>query len=292
MIVVYIDEYRDRFAGRPDLHRAPRARHQNRRVHLLRRQETLHHHSGCRRGGVRREHRAPALCGQQAALRDAENVACDETRWSRRRPRSGRPADDDLRRRRCGPRTAANGDHLRYDRAPRHPDLIDRQWNAPTRLDHLWVADFTYCWALAGFVYTSFVVDVFSRRILGWRVMTTKATPLVSGVLEQALFTRRRSDLAFTEALIESGLAGSIGSVGDALDNALMESTIGLYKTELVDRQKSWTGRAEIERETASWVHWFNTGRLHYSIGYPSPVDYENKYRQNRSTATSDREVV
>ena len=128
----------------------------------------------------------------------------------------------------------------------------------------------------------------------------------------QALFTRRRTDfaftatglvhhsdagsqytsLAFTEALIESGLAGSIGSVGDALDNALMESTIGLYKTELIDRQKSWTGRSEVERETASWVHWFNTSRLHSSIGYLSPVDYENEYRQKCSTAISDREVA
>ncbi|OZF41245.1 integrase core domain-containing protein, partial [Rhodococcus sp. 14-2470-1a] len=100
------------------------------------------------------------------------------------------------------------------------------------------------------------------------------------------------TSLAFTEALIESGLAGSIGSVGDALDNALMESTIGLYKTELIDRQKSWTGRAEIERETASWVHWFNTSRLHSSIGYISPVTYENEYRQQCSIATSDREVA
>ncbi len=123
------------------------------------------------------------------------------------------------------------------DRAPRHPDLIERKWDVPERPDQWWVADFTYCWTLAGFVYTAFCVDVFSRRILGWRVMTTKATPLVHGVLEQALFTRRRTDflftstglvhhsnagsqytsLAFTEALIESGIAGSIGSVGDCL---------------------------------------------------------------------------
>ena len=199
----------------------------------------------------------------------------------------------------------------RDDRAPRHPDLIDRRWALPDRPDQWWVADFTYCWTLAGFVYTSFVVDVFSRRILGWRVMTTKATPLVTGVLEQALFTRRRADFAFTatglvfhsdagsqytsialsEALAESGIAGSIGSVGDALDNALMESTIGLYKSELIDRQRSWTGRAEVERETAAWVHWFNTTRVHSSIGYTSPIEYENDYRQNSSTAASDREV-
>ncbi len=156
------------------------------------------------------------------------------------------------------------------------------------------------------------MVDVYSRRILGWRVMTSKATPLVSGVPEQALFTRRRIDscftatglvhhsdagsqntsLAFTEASIESGIAGSIGTVGDALDNALMESTIGLYKTELIDRRSSWTGRAEVERETVEWVRWFNADRLHSSIGYQTPIDYETRYCEQRTTATSSLEVA
>ncbi|SMG60600.1 Transposase InsO and inactivated derivatives [Rhodococcus rhodochrous J3] len=197
-------------------------------------------------------------------------------------------------------------------RAPRHPDLIERHWDAPQRPDQWWVADFTYVWTWAGFVYTAFCVDVFSRRILGWRVMTTKTTPLVHGVLEQALFTRRRTDfrftstglvhhsdagsqytsLAFTEALVESGIAGSIGSVGDALDNALMESTIGLYKTELIDRAQSWSGRAEVERETAEWVHWFNADRLHSSIDYLSPIEYETRYREQRPTAASILEAA
>ncbi|MFZ2172707.1 MAG: IS3 family transposase [Rhodococcus sp. (in: high G+C Gram-positive bacteria)] len=200
----------------------------------------------------------------------------------------------------------------RDERAPRHPDLIERNWAAPQRPDQWWVADFTYCWTLAGFVYTAFCVDVFSRRILGWRVMTTKSTPLVSGVLEQALFTRRRTDfrftstglvhhsdagsqytsLAFTESLVESGIAGSIGSVGDALDNALMESTIGLYKTELINRTQSWSGRAEVERETADWVRWFNADRLHSSIDYLSPIEYETRYRELRPTATFIPEVA
>jgi putative transposase len=200
----------------------------------------------------------------------------------------------------------------RDDRAPRHPDLIERKWDAPQRPDQWWVADFTYCWTLAGFVYTAFCVDVFSRRILGWRVMTTKATPLVHGVLEQALFTRRRTDfrftstglvhhsdagsqytsLAFTEALIESGIAGSIGSVGDALDNALMESTIGLYKTELIDRAQSWSGRGEVERETAEWVRWFNADRLHSSIDYLPPIEYETRYREQHPTVASVLEVA
>jgi len=194
--------------------------------------------------------------------------------------------------------------------APRHPDLIDRAWATPTRPDQWWCADFTYVWTLAGFVYVSFVTDVYSRRILGWRVSTSKTTPLVTSALEQALFTRRRGNadftatglvhhsdagsqytsLAFTEALTEAGIAGSIGSVGDALDNALMESTIGLYKTELIDRQPSWTGRAAVERETAAWVHWFNTDRLHSAIGYRPPAEFEDLYRDN--TATPALEVA
>jgi putative transposase len=187
--------------------------------------------------------------------------------------------------------------------AARHPDLIERQWGSPTRPDQWWVADFTYTWTLAGFVYTAFCVDVFSRRILGWRVMSTKATPLVTSVLEQAVFTRRRTDfrftttglvhhsdagsqytsLAFTDALTESGIAGSIGSVGDALDNALMESAIGLYKTELIDRHRSWTGRVEVERETAAWVHWF---------GYAGdPRAFEDSRKQTRMLWSGGRGV-
>ena len=193
--------------------------------------------------------------------------------------------------------------------AARHPDLIKRAWKTPTRPDQWWVADFTYVWTLAGFVYVSFVTDVFSRRILGWRVSTSKATPLVMAALEQALFTRRRSDvhftanglvfhsdagsqytaISFTEALVDAGIAPSIGTVGDALDNALMESTIGLYKTELIehDRARSWSGAAEVERETASWVHWYNTTRIHHSIGKTSPTDrpwcHPGTFRQRRS---------
>jgi putative transposase len=217
----------------------------------------------------------------------------------------------------CGIRGVVRGKRRtttteRDERAPRHPDLINRKWDTPHRPDQWWVADFTYVWTLTGFVYTAFCVDVFSRRILGWQVMTSKTTVLVTGVLEQALFTRRRADirfistglvhhsdagsqytsLAFTEALIASGIAGSIGSVGDALDNGLMESTIGLYKTELIDRDASWSGRAEVERETAEWVRWFNADRLHSSIDYLSPIWYETRYREQRPPAASTPEVA
>jgi putative transposase len=146
--------------------------------------------------------------------------------------------------------------------AVRHPDLIKRAWATPSRPDQWWVADFTYVWTLAGFVYVSFVTDVFSRRILGWRVSTSKTTALVLSALEQALFTRRRHDarftskglvhhsdagsqytaITFTEALVDAGMAPSIGTVGDALDNAVQESTIGLYKTELIEHDRTTSG--------------------------------------------------
>ena len=191
---------------------------------------------------------------------------------------------------------------VRDQAASRHPDLIRRAWKTPTRPDVWWVADFTYVWTLEGFVYTSFVTDVCSRRILGWRTSSSQTTPLVMSALEQALFTRRRADarftssgivfhsdagsqytaISFTEALVDAGIAPSIGTVGDALDNALMESTIGLYKTELIehDRSRSWTGRAEVEQETAAWVHWYNTTRIHHSIGKQAPIEYEEQYRR------------
>lgn len=185
------------------------------------------------------------------------------------------------------------------DSAPRHPDHIKRRWAWPTRPDQWWVADFTYVWTPAGFCYVSFITDVFSRRILGWRVTTSKTTPLVLSALEQALFTRRRTSfefttdgllhhsdagsqytsLAFTDALLDAGITGSIGTVGDALDNALMESTIGLFKTEVIGHeQKTWTSWRQVEAATASWVHWFNHERLHSSIGDVPPVELEQTH--------------
>ena len=132
-------------------------------------------------------------------------------------------------------------------------------------------ADFTYVWTAGGFCYVSFVTDVYSRRILGWRVSMSKTSDLVTAALAQAFATRRRTSgeftadglihhsdagsqytaLAFTEQLAEAGIAGSIGTVGDALDNALMESTIGLYKSELIvpgGRGRNWAGLREVER--------------------------------------------
>lgn len=184
-------------------------------------------------------------------------------------------------------------------KASRHPDHVKRRWSVPQRPDQWWVADFTYVWTLAGFCYVSFVTDVYSRRILGWRVATVKTTPLVLSALEQALFTRRRTSyeftttgllhhsdagsqytsLAFTEALAEVGITGSIGTVGDALDNALMESTIGLFKTEVIEHEQLiWSGWREVETAVASWVGWYNHQRLHSAIGDIPPIEYEHDY--------------
>lgn len=181
-------------------------------------------------------------------------------------------------------------------KAPRHPDHAKRRWALPWRQDQWWVADFTYVWTVAGFCYVSFITDVFSRRILGWRVMTTKHTPLVTSALDQAISIRRRglveftatglvhhsdagsqyTSLAFTDALRDAGIAGSIGTVGDAYDNGLMESTIGLFKTEVIEHERpTWTNWQQVEQATASWVHWYNTERLHSSIGHMPPIEFE-----------------
>lgn len=181
----------------------------------------------------------------------------------------------------------------------RHADYIERHWDLPWRPDQWWVADLTYVPTAVGFCYVSFITDVYSRRILGWRVWSSMRTDLVISALEQALFTRRRTDIgftgqgivhhsdagsqylsiAFTEELRKSGLVGSIGTVGDALDNAVMESTIGLFKTEVITHERSsWQSWQHVEAATASWVQWYNHQRLHSAIGHIPPAEYEDKH--------------
>ena len=205
---------------------------------------------------------------------------------------------------------------IRDQSAPRHPDLVNRGWNAPTATDQLWVADFSYVWTLAGFVYVAFVVDVYSRRILGWRVSTSRAAPLVTDALRQALDVRHRAhsssescwaatglihhsdagtqytSVALTAELAQAGIAGSIGTVGDALDNALCESTIGLFKTEAINLTgPAWRDRRDVEWQVARWVHWYNTTRLHSSIGHLPPIEYELEAEERHRQATTEAPV-
>jgi transposase InsO family protein len=183
--------------------------------------------------------------------------------------------------------------------AERAPDRVERDFVADTP-NRTWVADFTHVAAWAGTVYVAFVVDTFSRRIVGWSAATTKHTELVLAALEMGLWQRDRSgtppqpgelihhsdagsqytSFKLAEHLDREGIAASIGSVGDALDNALMESTIGLYKTELIKPQRPWKTLSEIELATAEWIDWYNYRRLHGEIGHVPPAEYEATYYQ------------
>jgi putative transposase len=183
--------------------------------------------------------------------------------------------------------------------AVRPADLVCREFTA-TAPNQLWVADFTYVATWSGVVYVAFVIDAFSRRIVGWKADTTMKTSLVLDTLEMALWTRRRHGLpvgaglvhhndagsqytsfAFTQRLVQAGIDASVGSVGDAYDNALAESTIGLYKAEKIEREAPWKTLAEVELATLEWVDWFNTARLHSACGRLSPAQYEQSQTDN-----------
>lgn len=185
--------------------------------------------------------------------------------------------------------------------AARPMDLVDRQFFAH-RPNQLWVADFTYVATWAGTVYVAFIFDVFSRRIVGWRAATRMTTDLVLDTLEHAIWTRERDGVqdlsglvhhtdagsqyvsfAFTERLIEAGVDASVGSVGDAYDNALAESQIGLYKAELIRPEGPWRGVEHVELETLNWVDWFNNGRPHEALSDLTPVAAEQLHYAARN---------
>jgi transposase InsO family protein len=175
--------------------------------------------------------------------------------------------------------------------APRPLDLVKRDFTAK-RPNQLWVADFTYVATWRGFVYVAFVVDVYGRRIVGWRVASTMQAELPLDALEQALWARdvskglvHHSDrgsqyvsIKYTERLAEAGVEPSVGSVGSSYDNALAESTIGIYKTELIRRKGPWRSFEDVEYATLEWVQWYNTKRLHSAIGNVPPAEYEMMY--------------
>ena len=183
--------------------------------------------------------------------------------------------------------------------AGRAPDLVDRDFTA-ARPNQLWVVDLTYVPTWSGTVFTAFVSDVYSRRIVGWRCAARMPTELPLDALEMALWTREHAGqtadgrleglihhsdagsqytaIRYGDRLAEAGAVASIGSIGDSYDNAMAESLIGLYKSECVRRDGPLRTVEDLELVTASWVHWFNTNRLHSMIGNIPPVEYEQNY--------------
>jgi len=203
------------------------------------------------------------------------------------------------------------------DISERPADLVDRHFVAAAP-NLLWIADITYVATWSGFVYTSFIFDVFSRRIIGWRVSNTLRADLALDALEQAIWTRQSENaedleglvhhsdrgvqylsIRYTERLAAEGAITSVGSKGDSYDNAMAESIIGLYKSELITMQGPWRTIEDVELATLSWVHWWNTRRLLEPIGDIPPVEYESNWRQantrgvinHRTNRVSDQPV-
>ncbi|MDT6963196.1 IS3 family transposase [Cupriavidus sp. SZY C1] len=185
--------------------------------------------------------------------------------------------------------------------APCPIDRVQRVFKAE-RPNQLWVSDFTYVSTWQGWLYVAFVIDVFARRIVGWRVSSTMRTVFVLDALEQALYDRQpassdalahHSDrgsqylsIRYTERLAEAAIEPSVGSRGDSYDNALAETINGLYKAELIHRGAPWKSRESVELATLQWVHWFNHIRLLEPIGYIPPAEAEaNYWRQLASEA-------
>jgi len=179
-------------------------------------------------------------------------------------------------------------------------DKVNRDFTA-SMPNQLWVSDFTYVSSWQSMVYVAFVIDVFARRIVGWRVSTSMTTGFVLDALNQAICQRAPSgsdslihhsdrgsqylSIKYTERLAEAGIDPSVGSVGDSYDNALAESTIGLFKTEVIDFMGPWKSVGQIEWETLKWVNWYNTKRLHSKIGYITPQEAEENFYEALNAA-------
>jgi len=183
--------------------------------------------------------------------------------------------------------------------AERPMDLVERQFTA-SRPNELWVSDLTYVATWRGFVYVAFVIDVFARRIVGWRVSSSLRNDLALDALEQAISEREddagdrlvhHSDrgvqylsIRYTERLAEAGIESSVGSRGDSYDNAMAESVIGLFKTEVIRREGPWRNVEDVEFATLKWVWWYNHHRLLGPIGHVPPAEFEEQYYRSLTT--------
>ena len=188
------------------------------------------------------------------------------------------------------------------DVADRPLDLVARDFTA-TRPNQLWVSDLTYVATWRGFVYVAFVIDVFSRRIVGWRVSSSLRSDLALDALEQAICERQpatadalvhHSDrgvqylsIRYTERLLDAGIEPSVGSRGGSYDNALAETVIGLFKTEVIRRRGPWRGFDDVEFATLEWVWWFNHQRLLEPLGYLPPAEFEEQFHRSPETHVS-----
>ena len=185
------------------------------------------------------------------------------------------------------------------DDVDRPLDLVARNFTA----DHpnqLWVSDLTYVATWRGFVYVAFVIDVFSRMVVGWRVSNSLKSDLALDALEQAIYDRERAEIhhsdrgaqylsiRYTQRLAEAGIEPSVGSKGDSYDNALAESVIGLFKTEVIRRKGPWPGLEDVEFAMLEWVWWFNNQRLLEPIGYIPPVEYEKLFYDTQVNQSLD----
>jgi putative transposase len=197
--------------------------------------------------------------------------------------------------RRGKPKFTTRPDHS----AIRPPDLVERDFTAAAP-NRLWVADFTYVRTWQGFAYVSFVEDVFSRMIVGWSIATHMRSTFVTEALEMAVWKRQCSveglvhhsdagsqytSVLYSEQMASHGIAPSIGSVGDSYDNAMAESGIGLYKSELVWRQGPWRTTDQLEIATLEYVDWFNYRRLHGEIGHVPPAEFEQMFHDSHQEA-------
>ena len=184
------------------------------------------------------------------------------------------------------------------DTAARPADLVQRNFTAP-RPTQLWVADLTYVWTVSGFLFVAFVVDVYSRFIVGWRASRSLRTDLALDALEMAIWQRagaleglvHHSDrgsqylaIRYTERLADAGIEPSVGSVGDSYDNAMAETIIALYKSEVIEHKGPWRTLDDVEFATCEWVDWFNHRRLLEPIGDIPPIELEQAYYQRKES--------